>query len=141
MSGPLWAYEGDITGFLPRSGYSDGVKTANGISFLLRLNDEASPSPLDLSGMRATLSKATDNCRVVVEGLVGSPSPRVLGSWTPVNDLSRDEIPGYTMSYAPRSHPLRSTPITIPRIQPFAQIGEWRDAVLKAAEDWAATQA
>ncbi|MGP1309852.1 MAG: hypothetical protein ACTS27_06620 [Phycisphaerales bacterium] len=117
------------------------MTTAPHIQFLLRFNDEQPLASSDVSGVRDALSKATENCRVVIEGMLGSPSPKVIGAWTPKDALRTDEIPGYTMTYRPTGHPMRSSQITLPRIHPFQRLEEWRDAVLRAVDDWASVDA
>lgn len=109
---------------------------AAGTLFLLKIGDNDSPSALDLASLRAALDDARDDARVVLEGLFGGPAPKVIGTWSPPRTRDADGIPGYVMSYAPHAHPLRGTSLSIPRFQPFSHIIEWRDAVLRAAEDW-----
>lgn len=113
---------------------------ASDIKFHVRLNDTGDAALADLSAVRDMLLKATDDCRVALEGVMGFPGPKVLGEWTPRRDRRDGDLPGYVITYTPRRHPLRNTMMTMPRIMPFASIGEWRDAVLRAAEDWITTR-
>jgi hypothetical protein len=115
------------------------VTKTSDIKFHLRLNDTADAALADLATVRDMLLNATDECRVALEGVMGFPGPRVLGEWTPARERREGDLPGYVITYTPRKHPLRDSMLTMPRIMPFASIVEWRDAVLRAAEEWVTT--
>ncbi len=83
------------------------------------------------------LLKATDQCRVALEAVTGMPGGRMLGEWTPPRERAGAELPGYVITYAPSRHPLRDSMLSMPRIMPFATITEWKDAVIRVAEEWA----
>lgn len=116
------------------------MTTSSDIRFNLRLNDEGAAVLADLAALRERLLAATDQCRVALEGVTGMPGGKVLGEWTPPRDCRAGDLPGYVITYTPSRHPLRATMLSMPRIAPFTTIAEWKDAILRSAEEWSLTQ-
>lgn len=128
----------DLTVSAPAIAYAMGMTFETAFKpFILRLDDRELPARFDYPEIRTTLEAMDGDRKVVVEGLMRSPLPRVIGTWTPPECLLDGELPGYVVDY--RSPSARSAAISIPRIQPFSQLKEWRDAVIRAAEQWATT--